>query len=112
MTETLKVKTGITPKLKKYVFKFADAPYNLRNQSNCNCIISCTEKGIETASSIGTKLWELKLKYKSRVRFPKTVYVRYVSCSSNIQVTENKRNYSSYLHGEQLFSNIFNCKYI
>ena len=58
MTETLKVKTGITPKLKKYVFKFADAPYNLRNQSNCNCIISCTEKGIETASSIGTKLWE------------------------------------------------------
>ena len=65
MTEILKEKTEIAPKLKKDDFKFADAPYNLSNQSKCNCIILCTEKGIETASSIGKKLWE-KLPTKIR----------------------------------------------
>ena len=43
----------------KGVFEIADLPYNLRNQSNCNSSIPCTVRyGIETASSIGSKLWD------------------------------------------------------
>ena len=43
----------------KSVFDFADVPYNLRNQSKCSRSIPWTEKyGIETASSIGPKLWD------------------------------------------------------
>ena len=42
----------------KGVFEFVEVPY-LRNQSKCNRSILCTERyGIETASSIGLKLWE------------------------------------------------------
>ena len=59
MTEIFKVKTGIVPELMKGVFEFVDVPYNLRNQSKCSRSIPCTEKyGIETASSIGPKLWD------------------------------------------------------
>ena len=59
MTEIFKVKTGIAPELMKGVFEFTDVPYNLRNQSKCNRSIPCTERyGIETASSIGPKLWD------------------------------------------------------
>ena len=36
-----------------------DVPSNLRNQSQCNRSIPCTERyGIETASSVGPKLWD------------------------------------------------------
>ena len=42
----------------KGVFEFVDVPDNLRNQSKCSLSIPCTERyGIETASSIGLKLW-------------------------------------------------------
>ena len=59
MTEIFKVKTGIAPELMKDVFEFADVPYNLRNQSKCRRSIPCTERySIETASSIGPKLWD------------------------------------------------------
>ena len=59
MTDIFKVKTGIAPELMKGVFEFADVPYNLRNQSRCSPSIPCTEKyGIETASSIGPRLWD------------------------------------------------------
>ena len=57
MTEIFEVKTGIAKRLMKGVFEFADAPYNLRNQSKCSRSIPCTEKyGTEAASSIGPKL--------------------------------------------------------
>ena len=46
MTEIFKVKTGIAPELMKGVFEFTDVPYNLRNQSKCNCSIPCTVKGM------------------------------------------------------------------
>ena len=60
MTEIVKVKTGIATELMEGVFEFADAPYNLRNHSECNCIISCTERyTIETASFISPKLWDI-----------------------------------------------------
>ena len=56
MTEIFKVKTEIA--LMKGVFEFVDVPYNLRNPSKCSRSIPCTERyGIETASSIGLKLW-------------------------------------------------------
>ena len=43
----------------KGVFEFADVPYNLKNQSKYNRSMPCTERyGIETASSIGPKLWD------------------------------------------------------
>ena len=59
ITEMFKVKTGIALELMKGIFKFTDVPYNLRNQSKCNRSIPCTERyGIETASSIGPKLWD------------------------------------------------------
>ena len=59
VTEIFKIKTGIAPELMKGVFEFTDVPYNLRNQSKCNRSIPCTERyGIETASSIGPKLWD------------------------------------------------------
>ena len=59
ITEILKVKTRIAPELMKGVFEFTYVPYNLRNQSKCNRSIPCTESyGIETASSIGPKLWD------------------------------------------------------
>ena len=59
MTELFKVKTEIDPELMKGVFEFADIPYNLRNQSKCSRSIPCTKRyGIETASSIGLKLWD------------------------------------------------------
>ena len=42
----------------KGVFEFTGVPYNLRNQSKCNRSTTCTERyGIETASSIGPRLW-------------------------------------------------------
>ena len=42
----------------KGVFEFTGVPYNLRNQSKCNRSTPCTERyGIETASSIGPRLW-------------------------------------------------------
>ena len=42
----------------KGVFEFVDVPYDLRNQSKFNNSIACTERyGIETTSSIGSKLW-------------------------------------------------------
>ena len=42
----------------KGVFEFTGVPYNLRNQSKCNRSIPFTERyGIETASSIGPRLW-------------------------------------------------------
>ena len=97
MAEIYKVKFGIAPELMKGVFGFSDVPYNLRNQSKCNCSIPCTERyGIETASSIGPKLWdkvptEIKnskslrnLKCKLRAGFSKTVLARYVNCSLNM----------------------------
>ena len=41
----------------KGVFKFTDVPYNLRNESKCNCIMPCTERyGVEKVSFIGSKL--------------------------------------------------------
>ena len=56
MTEIFKIKTEIA--LMKGVFEFVDVPYNLRNPSKCSRSIPCTERyGIETASSIGLKLW-------------------------------------------------------
>ena len=59
MTEILKVKTGIALELMKGVFEFTDVPYNLRILSKCNHSITFTERyGIETASSIGPKLWD------------------------------------------------------
>ena len=66
MTETFKVKIGIAPELTKSVFEFTDVRYNLRNQSKCNIpftvayrSIPFTERyDIETASSIGPKLWD------------------------------------------------------
>ena len=59
MTEIFNVKTGIGPELMKGVFEFADVPYNLRNKSECNHRISCSERhGIKTPSSIGPKLWD------------------------------------------------------
>ena len=59
MTEIFKVKTGIAPELMKGVIEFADVLYNLRNQSKCRRDIPCTERyGIETASSVGPKLWD------------------------------------------------------
>ena len=59
MTEIIKVKIGIAPELVKDIFEFADVPYTLRNQSKCSRSIPCTERyGIETASSIGPKLWD------------------------------------------------------
>ena len=88
MTEIFKVKTGIAPELMKGVFEFVDVPYNLWNQSKCSRSIPCTEEyDIETASSIGLKLWEkvpTDIKYELRVRFPKTVPARYVNCSLNM----------------------------
>ena len=66
MTETFKVKIGIAPELTKSVFEFTGVRYNLRNQSKCNIpftvayrSIPFTERyDIETASSIGPKLWD------------------------------------------------------
>ena len=59
MTEILKVKSGIGLELMKDVFEFAGVPYHLKNQSKCSCGIPCTKKyGIETAFSIGPKLWD------------------------------------------------------
>ena len=59
MTEIFKVKTRMAPALMKDVFEFANVPYNLRNQSKCKRNIPCTKRcGIETASSIGRKLWD------------------------------------------------------
>ena len=58
MAEIFKVKTGIAAELMKGVFEFADVPYNLRNQFKCSRSIPFTERyGIETASSMGPKLW-------------------------------------------------------
>ena len=97
MTEIFKVKTGIAPESTKGVFEFIDVPYNLRNQSKCNRSIPFTERyGIETASSIGPKLFdkvptvmktsksleEFKVRIKSWVR--KIVLARYVNCSLNM----------------------------
>ena len=57
MTEIFRAKTRIAPELMKRVFVFIDKPYNLRNLSKCNCIISCTERyDIERTSSMGPKL--------------------------------------------------------
>ena len=43
----------------KGVFEFVEVPYYLSNQSKCSRSIRCTERyGIETASSIGLKLWD------------------------------------------------------
>ena len=82
MTEIFKVKTGIIPELMKGVFEFTNLSYNLRNQSKCNRSIPCTKRyGIETAPSIGPKLWdkcrteinnlksleEFKVRIKSRI---------------------------------------------
>ena len=59
MIEIFKVKTGTALELMKGVFEFANVPYNLRNQSKCSRSIPFTERcGIETASSIGPKLWD------------------------------------------------------
>ena len=59
MTEIFKIETGIAPELMKDTFEFADVPYNLRNQSKCRRNIPCTGRyGIETASSIGPKLFD------------------------------------------------------
>ena len=59
MTEIFKVETGIAPELMKGAFEFTDAPSNLRNQSKCNRSIACIERySIETASSMGQKLWD------------------------------------------------------
>ena len=60
MTKIFKVKVGIAPELMKGVFECANGvPYNLRNRSKCSRSIPCTERyGIETASSIGPKLWD------------------------------------------------------
>ena len=59
MTEIFKVKTGIAPELMKDVFELADVPYNLWNQSKYSRSIPSAEKyGIETAPSIGLKLWD------------------------------------------------------
>ena len=67
MTKTFEVKTGIAQELMKGVFEFANVSYNLRNQSKCSRIISCTESyGIEMTSSIGPKLWEYRNKKNSK----------------------------------------------
>ena len=58
MPEIFKVKSEIIPQLMKGVFEFADVPY-LRTQSKCSRSISCSERySIETAFSIGPKLWD------------------------------------------------------
>ena len=45
MTEIFKAKSGIVPELMTGVLKFADVPYNLRNQSKCSSrSIPCTER--------------------------------------------------------------------
>ena len=74
----------------KGVFEIADVPYNLRNQSNCNSNIPCTERyGIETASSIGSKLWDKvsieikKFEIQFQFQIP-TVLARHVNCSLNM----------------------------
>ena len=86
MTEIFKVETRIAPKLMKVVFEFTDVPYNLRNQFKCNRSVPCIERyGVETASSIGPKLWYkvptemTDLKCELKVRFPKTVLARYIN---------------------------------
>ena len=59
MTDIFKVKTGIAPELMKDVFEFAEVPYNLWNQFKYSRSIPSAEKyGIETAPSIGLKLWD------------------------------------------------------
>ena len=98
MTEIFKVNTRLAPELMKGGFQFTDVYYNLRNQSKCNRSIPCAERYvIETASSIGPKLWdkvpteiknsksyeEFKVQIKSWV-FPKTVPARYANCSLNM----------------------------
>ena len=58
MTEIFKVKTGIAPELMKGIFEFTDVHYNLRNQFKCcRCIPGTERYDIETAFSIGPKLW-------------------------------------------------------
>ena len=43
----------------KGIFEFTDVPYNLSNKSKGRRSIPCTERhGIETAYSIGPKLWD------------------------------------------------------
>ena len=92
MSEIFKVKIGIATELMKGIFDFTGVPYNLRIQFKCNRSMPCTEKyGIETASSIGPKLWnkvltEIKipnplrnLKCELKVGFPKTVLASYVT---------------------------------
>ena len=59
MTEIFKVKTGIVSELMKDVFEFDVVPYNVRNHSKYRHNIPCPERyAIETASSIGPKLWD------------------------------------------------------
>ena len=66
-----KVKTGIAPELIKYISEFIDVPYNLRNQSKCNCTMSCTERhGSERASSIDPKLWD---KVPTKIKISKSL---------------------------------------
>ena len=68
-TEIFKV--GIAPEMMKDFFKFADVPYNLRNQSNWSRSIPCTAKyGIGTASSIGPKQWD---KIPAEIKRPKSL---------------------------------------
>ena len=78
------------------VFEFADAPYNLRNQSKCSRSLPYTYalRGMALKRHL---LWVYKvpteiiipnllrnLKHELRVEFPKTVLARYVNCSLNI----------------------------
>ena len=50
---------GLLKSLVLNLLEFTDVPYNLRNQSECNCSIPCTKRyAIEAASSIDPKLWD------------------------------------------------------
>ena len=60
VTESLKIKNGLSPVLMNDVFDFIEKPYSLRTTSHFRSWkIRTTKYGIETLSYLGPKLWNV-----------------------------------------------------